>query len=225
MKKVILVIAAFVLVASGVAAVSAYEAHVVNVKAKVENALTVSPLELDWGTVFPQEWFKEHVTISLSGSAITELTDATSPLVSVSYAIWVEDKEILDDAGAPTGTYYEWIGDWLWVAIDPTQTTEPFEVLAEWYYVDARPAGTAPVATDTGLTGTLDTNNRSDQLAVVFCVPVFEGFYNELTDAEYKPLWWPHAQWDPILKTDSRWIPGGIELGADLKIQVTDISR
>jgi predicted porin len=39
MKKAILILAALMLVASGVAAVSAYEAHVVNVRSHVENAI------------------------------------------------------------------------------------------------------------------------------------------------------------------------------------------
>jgi hypothetical protein len=222
LKKVILVFASIVLVISGVAAVSAYEAHIVNVKAHVENALTVTPLELDWETVFPQEWFKEHVTISLSESAMaaTNSTITTNPLTSVSYAIWVEDKLMVEP-----DTYYPWIGDWLWVAVDPTQQAVPFEVPADWYYVGPRPAGPAPIATNTGLTGTLSLNNMSDQLAVLFCAPVFEGYYNELTDADYKPDWWPYEEWAPIATDDPRHIPDGVDLGIDIKIQVTDITR
>ena len=56
MKKVVLGLAALVLIVSGVAAVSAYEAHIINVKAKVENALTVGVSRLNYGTVFPEEF-------------------------------------------------------------------------------------------------------------------------------------------------------------------------
>ncbi len=224
MKKVILSITALMMLLSSVAAVSAYEAHIVNVKAHVENALTVEPLELDWGTVFPQEWFKEHVVIALSTSAIAEFDD--DDLLWVTYDIWVEDKAITDNVTGNVTGYYEWIGDWLWLAIDPLQVSEPFETPSEWYYVGARPVGTAPVATNTGLSGNLSSpGNLSDQLAVLFLTPVFEDYYNALTDAGYKPDWWPFEDWAPIPKGDPRHIPGGVDLGADIKIQVTGIAR
>ena len=56
-KKVLLGLAALLMVSSGVAMVSAYEAHTVNVTAHVENAIALSP-QAGWdlgqfGTVFP----------------------------------------------------------------------------------------------------------------------------------------------------------------------------
>ena len=53
-KKILLSIIAVATVIGGVAAMSAYEAHVVNVTAHIENALKVIPPEkLVFGTVFP----------------------------------------------------------------------------------------------------------------------------------------------------------------------------
>ena len=67
-KKFILSIVAMVAVIGGVAAMSAFEAHVINVTAHVENALYVSPTEIKFGTVFPQEYMEKEFTIALSDS-------------------------------------------------------------------------------------------------------------------------------------------------------------
>jgi hypothetical protein len=66
------------------------------------------------------------------------------------------------------------------------------------------------------------TQNRSDRVVVALDVPVFEGFYNPLTDPEPKPS----GLDDPtviIAKDDPRWDPDGVDLGVDLKFQVTNI--
>ncbi len=55
MKKILLGLSALVMVLSGVAMVSAYEAHLINVTAHVENALEVDTTPIDFGTVFPEE--------------------------------------------------------------------------------------------------------------------------------------------------------------------------
>ena len=67
-KKIILGLAAAVVVAGGVAGMSAYEAHIINVTAHIENALAVSTEALDFGTVFPQEYLERDFTINLSSS-------------------------------------------------------------------------------------------------------------------------------------------------------------
>jgi len=130
MKKVLLIGTAIVMVLSGVAAVSAYEAHVVNVTAHVENAIETSLAvgeTTEFGTVFPQEWHKAHVTVELSLSAIEELADEVNPLTSVNITLYAEWKEVPVDAqGDPiqplaayhminTTKYYPWLGEALWV--------------------------------------------------------------------------------------------------------------
>lgn len=69
-KKILLGLVAVAVVAGGVAALSAYEAHVINVTAHIENALKVSPAsgELVFGTVFPQEYLEKHIWITTSES-------------------------------------------------------------------------------------------------------------------------------------------------------------
>ena len=71
-KKIILGLVAVVVVAGGVAAMSAYEAHVINVTAKIENALTVPTEAVEFGTVFPQEYLERSFTLSLSNSFMDE---------------------------------------------------------------------------------------------------------------------------------------------------------
>ena len=71
-KKFALTLIAFVAVAAGVAGLSAFEAHVINVTAKIENALQVSADSIDFGTVFPQEELDKEVSISLSRSFLSE---------------------------------------------------------------------------------------------------------------------------------------------------------
>ncbi|MFH1956675.1 MAG: vWA domain-containing protein [Patescibacteria group bacterium] len=72
MKKITLGLIALLAVVGGVAAMSAFEAHVINVVAKIENALSVSPEHIDFGTVFPQEELYEPLNISLSQSFLDE---------------------------------------------------------------------------------------------------------------------------------------------------------
>lgn len=56
-KKILLTLVSSVVVAGGVAAMSAFEAHIINVTAHIENALAVHPVSFDYETVFPQEKF------------------------------------------------------------------------------------------------------------------------------------------------------------------------
>lgn len=65
----------FTAVAVAVATVpmfAAFEAHVINVTARIENALNVPLSEIRFGTVFPQEQLDKQVGISLSGSFLAE---------------------------------------------------------------------------------------------------------------------------------------------------------
>ena len=75
---------------AGVIGMAAYEAHVINVTAKIENALAVDNYGIDFGTVFPQEYIKnKDFTVSLSKSFIDE--DQTR-VKDVQYKIVQKDK-------------------------------------------------------------------------------------------------------------------------------------
>ncbi len=56
-KKLLMGLGAVLAVVAGVAGMAAYEAHIINVTAKIENALSVTTEAIDFGTVFPQgQW-------------------------------------------------------------------------------------------------------------------------------------------------------------------------
>jgi len=67
-KKILLSLAVIVAISLGVVGMSAFEAHVINITAKIENALGTSLNELPFGTVFPQEYLIKPLTVFLSSS-------------------------------------------------------------------------------------------------------------------------------------------------------------
>jgi len=91
MKKLTLIGLTLLIVAGGVAVFSAFEAHIINVTAHIENALTVTPEELAFGTVFPQEYTTKEFTVSLSDSF-----KAQTRLADVNYKIEQKPKCIKD---------------------------------------------------------------------------------------------------------------------------------
>lgn len=72
MKKVIIGFLTLALVLVVLPMFAAFEAHVINVTAKIENALSVPLDALDFGTVFPQEKLEKTLSIALSGSFTDE---------------------------------------------------------------------------------------------------------------------------------------------------------
>lgn len=56
----------------GAILVSGFEASIVNVTARIENALSVDTKALDFGTVFPQEYMKLPINVTLSDSFLAE---------------------------------------------------------------------------------------------------------------------------------------------------------
>jgi len=235
MRKAIFVLAALIMLLSSVAAVSAFEAHVINVTAHVENALEVETDNVTFGVMFPQEWDKQHRDIELSDSAKAELAEniddpKAGDLKMVEFKIFAERKvddkipaNHMPDVMIDDVDYYAWLGNWLWVGYPtPEQTDNPMFELAKWAWVGEPPVGDN-LTKGPFFTGNL-TDNTTKRLAILFCAPVFDGFYNQHTDV--KPEWWP-AEWAPIPTDDpeKRHNPAGVDLGVDLKIQVTAIER
>lgn len=72
MKKILLSLGAVTAVLVGASMFAAFEAHVVNVTARIENALFVPVKEIQFGTVFPQEQLDRFVGVSLSQSFLDE---------------------------------------------------------------------------------------------------------------------------------------------------------
>ena len=67
-KKAGIGLATVAIVVAGVAAFSAFESHIINVTARIENALQVSDGPIEFGTVFPQEYITEDISVALSES-------------------------------------------------------------------------------------------------------------------------------------------------------------
>ena len=79
MKRILLrsgiVIGSIALIVIGAAAFSAFESHIINVTARIENALNVSVGEgdqIEFGTVFPQELLEETLRMTMSDSFFDE---------------------------------------------------------------------------------------------------------------------------------------------------------
>ncbi len=130
-KKIALGLVALVAMTVGVVGLSAFEAHVINVTAKIENALSVDTRAITFGTVFPQEELDRKLEISLSRSFIDE-----KRVDDIRYIIRQKPK-----CGVTTnnGT----------VLVGPTGTGEPKLDPADVPFIDC---GTAPRPLVTGET-------------------------------------------------------------------------
>lgn len=71
-KRIILGLSSLAVAVVIIPLFSAFEAHVINVTAKIENALAVTTDAIDFGTVFPQEHLRQPLGIRLSDSFMEE---------------------------------------------------------------------------------------------------------------------------------------------------------
>lgn len=79
-RNILIILFSLILSLGGAAMFAAFEAHIVNVTAKIENALAfnvegpnVRDGAIDFGTVFPQEYFNlDRVNVSLSSSFLQQ---------------------------------------------------------------------------------------------------------------------------------------------------------
>lgn len=228
MKKVILIVASLLLVVSGIAAVSAYEGHLINIKAHVENALGVETYEWNLGTVFPQEELESNLTFGLSESFI----DSSQTRVSgVDYKIFYELKPIPD---SDPMEYYAPLSPFLILSDgDPNDGNDSFLPQADQMVLDPPTIGN-PVQVGQGELFKIipqpngPEGDLCDVIRLQMMVPVFEGWYNADTD--------PKAPWDYMLmegeftvaEEDICGLQNPVmvphaDLGIDLKIQVWDL--
>jgi len=219
-KKVLLLVSALLIVFSGVAAVSAYEGHMVDVKAHVENALIVNPTdEVGFGTVFPQEKLESQVYVSLSESFISQ-----GRYSSVEYKVYWEPKPVADHQVCTN------MSDGTFIPIYP--------------YIDVKIDGVTINASsyiDMGngvmFVGLYDLDIASDRCDVIHLIldpPVAAKYYNPLTDprdATDPPNVLPDDAWCWVMETSNCTDIDGnplqalvphLDLGSNLKIQVTN---
>lgn len=123
-KTILLSLAIMIAAAVSVVGMSAFEAHVINVTAKIENSLSILTDNIKFGTVFPEEVLDEQINISMSESFLAE-----DRVDNINYIIKQKPKpreEITtpfpggvpgheyclenspDDSGNPEDPYYNW---------------------------------------------------------------------------------------------------------------------
>jgi hypothetical protein len=221
------------MVLSGVAAVSAYEAHLINVTAHVENALWVDTDNITFGTVFPEEWIVKHREVRLSDSAELEKGTAVGDLDYVEVQAFAEWKPIPEDLlgtvnpqvdDGQGNKYYAWLGEALYVKFD-SQVNQPVGC-GDGDMVLVGPNLTSPPGAQEILSTFQLDGLVSTTLDVGLDVPVFAGYVNDLTDPEPKPSGCDDPSWEiPVPFMGIAHPEDGIDLGLDLKIQVIDIVR
>ena len=103
-KKIGLGLVALVAMTAGVVGLSAFEAHVINVTAQIENALQIATKVIPFGTVFPQEELDREFRIQLSDSFVrADRVDDVEYIIrqKPKCGVTSEDGEVLD---GPTWT-------------------------------------------------------------------------------------------------------------------------
>ena len=98
-KKILASLVLVSVMAVSAAMFAAYEAHVINVTAHIENALNIDPDHIDFGTVFPQEYLEEQIEISLSDSFIAQAEGDNPRVNDVEYIIRQKPKPMPDSSG------------------------------------------------------------------------------------------------------------------------------
>ena len=234
MRRTVTILAAALVLLLGMGTISAFEAHMVNVRAHVENAISVTPDDntenvLTGETVFPQEWRVVKVDMSLSSSF-----QAQSRVNSVDYKICAEESSSQDNVN------FFWLGDAMYVGIDVQNGSDPNDnngatppFAYDMTLIGADPGPAAAVCP--GLTGTLtqlDVNppdgaadNLGDELAIALDVPVCAENYNPLTDPTPKPSGL-NAPTLVLVAADPRHNQPDCQYqgGVDVTIQVTGIT-
>jgi len=220
MKKLVFsIIIALVLVISGVTTVAAYEGHEVDVRAHVENAIWTETDDLNFGTVFPEEQKESDFWIGLSQSFLDQTVYS-----SVQYSLWWEPKPITDPDSqnpaldADNDTYYENIYPYITLDIDGnTPSTSGQRSIS-----GVKAAGLGALSTP------VDT---TDNIHLVLNPPVFDGWYNSVTDPKTPSGVLSLENKDYVVTNETFTVADGsvtvgvpkTDLGNILKIQVEDI--
>jgi len=235
MKKVLIGMTAIALAVATVPMFAAYEAHVINVTAHIENALDVSTYDIAFGTVFPQEYVEKAFNIALSESfmgagrvddveykIVQKLKPCPVHKVSCGpacEALAPDDPSCVPDTidatpHYPTGWHYLSLCPFLSKTNTETDgTVSQNDTSHPSYYIDAAPAG--PSANDscqtvtTQATGRLSKNDQdiADGWIVDLKVPPVAGYVGQD---------WPTGC--PTVSDNDK------SYGCDLWIEVTGIS-
>lgn len=144
-KKIVLLAGAAGAILAGVVMMTAFEGHVVNVTAKIENALDVPVTELEFGTVFPEEVLYKDMIVQLSESFMGQAGCSDVNLIAnggfeapivTDAAQW----DIFPDDTPGLGWTVEWRGDIPAYWPNPTQWDRPDPALKELHHGVLGPA-------------------------------------------------------------------------------------
>jgi uncharacterized protein YegL len=105
-KKLLLGFAALFAALAIIPLFAAFEAHVINVTARIENALSVDANHIQFGTVFPQEHLKKPLRVALSQSFVAEdRVDDVDYFIrqKPKCGITSQDGTVLDEQSTRTG--------------------------------------------------------------------------------------------------------------------------
>jgi hypothetical protein len=179
MKKVLFILAGLLIIASGIMSVAAYEGHAVDVRAHVENAIMVNTNELDFGTVFPEALVERDVTVGLSESFV-----AQDPInfSSVAYKVYWEYKPITDPdpqhpvADPDNDTFYEPIWPYIELTCSDGIGDIPDDIKNANGVAFGAGSGSLFIPSDIG------EGDYCDTWHLLFNVPVFDKWYNSITD-------------------------------------------
>jgi len=218
-KKLLFLLVGIGVVIGGVAAMSAFESHVINVTAHIENALKVLPgtKDLQFGTVFPQEYHERRIWITTSESFCA---GSQRRVLNIDYKI-AQKPKCINDAGEYAPVDY---------ATEECPTGyEEMPVLC--HYLSKTPVDNDPKPyTDYGIppfhqptdvaTGTINKDHDLlDEWIIDLAVPCFEGMcaqdWPEFV-RKYNPLADPH-------EFEAPGDPSGTDFGCDLWVEVTKI--
>lgn len=221
-KKILILVIAAGVVVSGVAVLSAWEAHVINVTAHIENALKVLPStgELVFGTVFPQEHLEKSVWVTTSTSFCE---GSQRRVLNIDYRI-VQKPKCINQAG-----------EYALIDYATHQCPDGYEEMSSLCpYLSKTPKKIDPAPyTDYGVSafhdpedasavakGTINKDvDLSDEWIIDLAVPCFEGYCGQ----DYGDFVRSHnPQADPR-DYEAVGDPKGTDFGCDLWFEVTDI--
>ena len=218
MKKVFLISLGLAVVIAAAPLFAAYEAHVINVTAHIENALKITPpSDISFGTVFPQEYHEKHMWVTTSESFCE---GDQRRVLNIDYKI-VQKPKCINDAGE-----YAEVNYW------DDECPEGYEAMPLLCpYLSKTPVYEDPDPyTDYGVlafhgpeaiaTGTINKDkDLTDEWIIDLAVPCFEGYCSQDWDEFVASH---NDQADP----DAFMLPYELEsetFGCDLWIEVTNI--
>ena len=222
-KKFLMGLGATLAVVASIAAMSAYEAHVINVTAHIENALTVDTYEIDFGTVFPQEYTERNFTVRLSDSFIAaDRVDDVDYIIKQKPKCWnwgpgQPEPAVIEYAPVDYATHLCPEGFYMMLDLCPFLSKLPLDMekgdygVPSYYIEDSVDYCTPVPAEPQHASGRLTKigNDTSDNWAVDLKVPPVDGFIGQD---------WPESCADWVVPENEK------DYGCDLWVEITGIS-